>query len=127
MPDGTLVYQYADLSRTPISFLATHLPRVVSIDSLFSLVQAIDRILGPPVVQQDEWGGYESYAEDQPVADLLRSLRFVLDQETGPDALDALALHAQREPNAIAGMVLAVDQMMTLTWTGLLKIKRVIE
>jgi hypothetical protein len=112
LPDGTEVYQYLDLQETALGFLLTRMFELSSHDTVFDLLQALEVVLGSKVVYQDQWGGYEAFAGEQPLMDLAHSLGFLFDTETLPDALDALALHADREPDALAALVVAVDSMV---------------
>lgn len=108
---GGEVFEYVDLHRTALGFLMRQQHRLSSQDALYDMLQAFRTIMGQKQVYADEIGGYEGYAQEQPLMDMSDALVYTIDTPALPDLLEGTSELANRHPDVLARLFWAFDNM----------------
>lgn len=105
------VFEYVDLHRTALGFLVRQQYQLSSQDTIYDMLQAFKRIMGQKQVYTDEIGGYEGYAQEQPLMDLSYAAVHMVDTPGLPDFLEGTSELARQHPGDLANLFWAIDNM----------------
>ncbi len=111
-PSGP-VFEYVDLHRTALGFLMRQFYRLSSQDAMYDMLQGFKLIMGQKQVYVDDiTGGYEGYAQEQPLMEMSHALIHMIDTPGLPDLLEGTSELAKREPAKLAKLFWAMDNMI---------------
>ncbi len=114
LPNNQFAFEYVDLHATGLGFLVREFRGLSNKDTLYDLLSAFKAILGPKGVLTDENGAYEGYSTDQPLMELSYASISMMDTPAMPDVMEDMAELMERKPDAIAGLVFAMNQTMDI-------------
>lgn len=112
---GGEVFEYVDLHRTALGFLVRQQHRLSEQDALYDMLQAFRVIMGRKEVYNDDIaGGYEGYAQENPLMDMSDALIYMVDTPALPDLLEGTSELARQHPNTLANLFWSFDNVIDI-------------
>lgn len=114
LPGGEPVFEYIDLHNTGLGFLIREFRGLSNEDTLYDMLVAFQSVMGPTTVHTDDFGAYEGFSNEHPLAELSRAVVKILDVEELPDIMNGLALLLEEKPEVIAELIAALDGVVAV-------------
>ncbi|MEZ4460234.1 MAG: hypothetical protein R3E66_11015 [bacterium] len=114
LPNNQFAFQYVNLHATGLGFLVREFRGLSNKDTMSDMLSAFKAMLGPKTVFSDANGGYEGYSTDQPLMELSYATAHMLDTPAMPEVMEDMAALTERHPEALAGLVYALDQTVDI-------------
>ena len=112
--NGDPVFEYVDLHKTGLGFMLRQQYRMSTEDTLYDMLGAFKTIMGQKQVYTDEIGGYDGYAQEQPLMDMSHALIHTIDTPGLPDFLEGVSEMSRRHPQALARLFWSIDNMIDI-------------
>ena len=110
LADDTFVFEYIDLSLTPLAFLIGEYAALSERGVVADLLAAFRQIMGPTVVHTDERGAYRGFNQDNPLMDLSWGLAHALSVDALPELTARSAQFLEEASGETAGVIFALEQ-----------------
>ena len=108
--DGQFVYDYVDLNRTGLGYLIRTYAFLAQKDVFLDLFDALNTLLGPTQVLQDDRGKYQAFSPENPLVDLTYGVLHAAAFDDLPALLQGLADLLRLGSGEVASLVVALER-----------------